>query len=108
MLSRVSKRIPVALDAELLTYHGSYAAFIGNISEDGIYAKVAYTKNDNNLNFDTYLNLELKTPSGQELNLNCKKVWSSKNTSNSLIEQVGVKIIDPPQEFRKFISIISP
>ena len=41
-MTRGYKRIPVSLDAELVSSNVKYPAFIENISEDGIYAKIAY------------------------------------------------------------------
>lgn len=107
MIVRGYKRIPVALDAELVSSNVKYPAFIENISEDGIYAKIAYTETSKNLSLETSIHLIFRVHSGEMLNLMCRKKWTERNTSNSLVERIGVEIIDPPEEYREFISIVS-
>jgi hypothetical protein len=41
------------------------------------------------------------------VNLNCKKKWSYKSTSNSYIENIGAEIIDPPREYKNYYRTIS-
>jgi len=104
---RICDRIYVGLEAELFSYSSAHTAFIENISEYGMYAKVA---SDNNIDIDNphlRINLRLQLPSGNSLRLNCIKIWSNKNTASSLIERIGFQIIDPPDEYRDFYHIIS-
>ena len=107
MTRRICDRVYVELEAELFSYSSTLTAFIENISEFGMYAKVASGNNIDSDNPQLYINLRLQLPSGKSLNLNCNKIWSYKNTENSLIERMGFQIIDPPDEYRNFYHIMS-
>ncbi|MHA2101697.1 MAG: hypothetical protein ACW99A_23870, partial [Candidatus Kariarchaeaceae archaeon] len=56
---------------------------------------------------DTTVNLKFKLPSGQFLHLDCKIIWSNKNVSESLIEHIGLEVINPPQEYNYYYQVIS-
>ncbi|KPJ98399.1 MAG: hypothetical protein AMK71_11470 [Nitrospira bacterium SG8_35_4] len=99
MNKRVKKRINIGLDA---AFGSSCMALTENISEGGIYVKIACTETAANIRPGAMVNLALELPSGKLLTLKCKKVWSNKNTSNSLIEHIGVEIINPPDEYKFF------
>jgi hypothetical protein len=105
---RIYNRIYVGLEAEFFSISSAHTAFIENISEYGMYAKVASDRNIDNNTPPSCINLRLQLPAGNSLKLNCKKVWSSKNTANSLIERIGIQIIDPPDEYRDFYHLLSP
>ena len=107
MTRRICDRIYVELEAEHFSYSSTLTAFIENISEFGMYAKVASGNNIDSDNPHSCINLKLQLPSGNSLNLNCNKIWSHKNTANSLIERMGFLIIDPPDEYRDFYHIMS-
>ena len=107
MTRRICNRIYVGLEAELFSYSSSHTAFIENISEYGMYVKVASDNNIDSNNSDSCLKLKLQLPSGNSLKLKCMRVWSYKNTANSLIERIGFQVIDPPDEYRDFYNILS-
>jgi hypothetical protein len=96
---RTGKRINIGLDAAIST---GCMALTENISEGGIYVKVACSEFTASLRPGTMMDLAIELPSGKLLNLSCKKVWSYKNMSNNLIEHVGVEIINPPKEYKYF------
>jgi hypothetical protein len=96
---RVGKRINIGLDAE---FDSSCMALTENISEGGIYVKIACTEPASIIKPGTQLKLIIELPSGKLLDLACKKIWSNRNTSNSLIEHIGVEIINPPDEYKYF------
>jgi len=104
---RICDRIFVGLEAELFSYSSTHTAFIENISEYGMYAKVASDNNIDSSNPHLCINLRLQLPHGNSLRLNCKKIWSYKNTANSLIERIGFQIINPPGEYIDFYQIMS-
>ena len=107
MTRRICDRIYVGLEAELFSFSSSHTAFIENISEYGMYAKLASDNNLDNNSQHLCINLRLKLPSGNSLKLNCKRVWSYKNTANSLIERIGFQVIDPPDDYKNFYHIMS-
>jgi len=98
---RIGKRIPIGLDA---AFDSSCMALTENISETGIYIKMACTEPASAIEPGTMVSMVIELPSGKMLNLNCRNIWSSKNSSNSLIEHMGFEIINPPDEYRYFYS----
>ncbi|RJQ14378.1 MAG: PilZ domain-containing protein [Nitrospiraceae bacterium] len=95
-------RIKVNIEAELISSNVSYPAFVGNMSRNGIHARVAHEEPAIDLKTETIVYLKLRLPAGNTLNLNCRKRWSYKNTAASFIEYIGVEIISPPEEYREF------
>jgi len=89
----------IGLDA---AFDACCMALTENISESGIYVKIACTETTATIRPGALMSLALELPSGKLLNLTCKKVWSNKNTRNSLIEHIGVEIINPPDEYKFF------
>ncbi len=100
---RASQRIPIHLEAELVSNKARCSAFIENISECGIHVKITCKEN---YDPDTKVNLKFRLPSGRSLHLICKRIWSKNNVSNSLIEHTAMEIINPPQEYKKFYQAV--
>ena len=106
MNRRTCNRIFVGLEGELFLYSSTNPVFIENISEYGMYAKVASDNKLDNHNPHVSINLKHQLLPDNYLNLKCKKIWSIKNTASSLIERIGFQIIDPPDEYRDLYHII--
>ncbi len=107
MERRRSKRIILSLEAELISGDTSYDGLIGNISEDGIYMRTMPTKTS----IDTFTpgtNFELKfqLPSEEKLSLHCIVKWSHKTPPHGLTYSMGMEIIDPPPEYKKFLETL--
>jgi hypothetical protein len=107
MTDRLFKRIPVNIEAEIISFSVSCPAFIMNISEYGIHARIANLEPVISSNSETDVGFKFRLPSGETINLYCRKKWSYKNTANSFIENVGMEIIDPPNEYRSFFRNMS-
>jgi hypothetical protein len=103
---RDCQRIPVKLEAELVYNKAICFALIENVSEDGIYAKITSMERIDNFKADKKVNLKFRLSSGQFLRLTCEEKWSKRNISNSMIEQIGLKIINPPQEYNYFYNAV--
>jgi hypothetical protein len=102
MVGRIRKRIPVLLDGELISNRGNYDAIINNISENGIYAKIPLNEREKNHSLDLdFFSLKLQLPTGDLVNLNCTKKWSYHISPGSLIEHIGIEVINPPQQYKK-------
>jgi hypothetical protein len=99
MLRRTCQRIPLHLEAKLVSDKASYIGFIENISESGLYAKI--TCMDNSAP-DSNPHIKFRVPHGQPLDLECKRVWSRKDMSDNLTEHIGMEIVNPPQEYNHF------
>jgi len=103
MEGRIRKRIPVLLDGELINHSGNCTAIISNISENGIYAKLPIGEIEKNLPIDLNIFfLKIQLPTGELVNLKCTKKWSYQNSPGSLIEHVGIEVIAPPQQYKKY------
>lgn len=107
MADRVFKRVLVNIEAEIISSSVSYPAFIRNISEYGIHAKIANPEHRRFSKSEAAVDLKFQLPTGEPVYLLCRKKWAYKNTSNSFIENVGIEIIDPPDEYRNFFRVIS-
>ncbi len=107
MEKRACKRFPVSLEAKLTSGYINYAAFVGNLSEYGLYVITVHTENPKDLNPKIRLELQFQLPSGETLKLNCRKKWAYKITQNSLINNIGMEILNPPLEYKEFLSTLS-
>lgn len=107
MSNRVFKRIPVNIEAEIISYRDSCPAFIRNISERGIHVKIANIEPARYSRSETDVDLKFRLPTGETVNLYCRKKWTYKNTSASFIENIGVEIINPPDIYRDFYLAMS-
>jgi len=107
VIRRMYNRIDVGLEAELFSYSSTHTAFVENISEYGMFAKVASDRNIVSDDLHFCINLKLQLQSGKFFNLKCNKIWSYKNTAHSLIQRMGFQIIDPPDEYVDFYQILS-
>lgn len=127
------KRITVSMDAKLISGEKVYDGFIENISEHGIrwyqysgfiedfsadkiYIKTAPSKIVLNCNPGTIIDLEFQISSGEKISLQCRVIWS-KSRLHSPAKHVhadtppaymiiGMEIIAPPQQYRKFFKSI--
>jgi hypothetical protein len=96
-------KLPVYLEVELICSDVSYAAFVENISEDGMYLSIVHIMTEGHIRPKTKLYLKVRLPSGERISLNCREKWSERNSPHSLIERIGMEIINPPEKFIKFI-----
>ena len=103
MEGRIRKRIHVLLDGELISRSGNCSAIINNLSENGIYVKIPISEREKNYPLDLKLFfLKLQLPTGDIVNLNCNKKWSYQISPGSLIEHIGIEVINPPEQYKKY------
>ena len=100
---RMMIKLPVCLEGELIFSDVSCSAFVENISEDGTYVSIAHVITKDHVRPKTKLNLKVRLPSGEKILLYCREKWSERNTPHSLIERIGMEIINPPEKFIQFI-----
>jgi len=106
MERRGAKRLVVNLKAERLSCTKNCSVFIENLSDTGIYMITAPSKNrDYEPGGRLLLKLELAT--GKTLNLQCNVKWSFDNSPEDLTNSVGLEILNPPDEYRKFINTLN-
>ncbi|MDP1758904.1 MAG: PilZ domain-containing protein [Thermodesulfovibrionales bacterium] len=104
MEKRHFKRIRVNLKAERISGNEKYAVFIENISESGIYM-LTTTSNDNKKYAPgTEIELSLKLSTGETIHLRGRTKWAYyKMPPDGLTDNIGLEIIDPPQEYISFV-----
>jgi hypothetical protein len=106
MDKRTGKRIPIGIEADIISDYRNHAAFIGNLSPRGLHLITVYMKDDKDSNGKTEIDLNFLTHTGEKLNLHCKKRWSYAITPNSLINRVGMEIINPPAQYKEFLTTL--
>lgn len=102
MASRLHARIPISLTGQLISYNVSYDVIIENISEYGIYARLPLNERETEYQLDSDIMVNLHLPYSESVNLNCKKRWSYQTRPDSLIENIGIEVINPPEKYREF------
>ena len=102
MMARISERFNKELKGELILNGHRYDVNIENISENGI--KVIYESKKTAVDIfsDQRIILEFEIPSGELLSLYCKVQWSSKRSPDSLLENIGLEIIEKSEMFDDF------
>ncbi len=98
-------RIPTYIEADIFSGGNSYAAFIGNLTESGVYVETAPTNTPIDFIPGTTLELEFQNPSGEALYLHCEVNWlyTQKNPRQGLVNRMGMEIKDPPLRYKEFI-----
>ncbi len=104
MRIRRPKRIILDLNAEVIVDGKSYAGFIGNISDDGIYMKILSSGITADFHPGNSVDLKFQLPAGEKLNLPCIIKWVNKSVSNGHSYSMGLKIHSAPQEYKEFLS----
>jgi len=104
---RSAKRHTVGFKAELLYGGRSYAGFVENVSENGIYM-IAYPLNES-IDFTPGTELEMKfqLSSGAVVNLPCEVKWSYKTLPHGLSLSIGTKIMESSLEYNEFLKSLS-
>lgn len=106
MEKRRYKRKTFHLSAERISGDTTFAVFIENLSEDGIYMITAPSDSQINIKPQEMINIKLKLSAGEILNLKCKAIWSYKTQTGGLTCNVGMEIIDAPPKYKEFIKTL--
>ena len=105
MERRESNRVTVNMKAERISCTKNCSVFIENLSGTGIYMITVPAKNHDYIPGNE-IDLELELATGDMINLNCNVKWAYDNSPDELTSSVGLEIIDPPEEYRKFIDTL--
>lgn len=106
------KRYTVKLMSLILSNGRSYAGFIHNVSEEGLaFETYAFATTLKELSPKKIINLIIKMPSGEMLNLSCEIIWSSKHSPLRLLQNytthiVGMSIVDAPPKYRDYVKTL--
>jgi hypothetical protein len=107
MLPSSHKRLLFGFRAELVANNIKYEAFVENISEKAMNLKIVQISSDHNFEFISNVLLKIHPTFGKRIDLNGRKKWSSKKSPNSIIESIGIEIINPPPEYKKLYQVAS-
>lgn len=104
MERRYSKRIPSNLKATIVSEGKRYEGSIENISEGGVeYLLTSLIHVSGEFKPDKEMQLSFQMPSGETLNLTCEVKWYLKDSPEEETMVVGMKIIEPPQEYMELV-----
>lgn len=101
---RRKKRLLVSLDAEIVHAGTTYKGFIGNLSEEGVYMRVASSNSSIYFDPGTEVELKFEVPSGETLNLPCRVTWSDRTIPGSVIQKLGMEVINATDKYKEFLS----
>jgi hypothetical protein len=104
MERRSSKRISLGLEAEITSDNIRYAAFIRNISEYGLNAIITPFHSSFDIPSGKEKNLKCELPSGKQLCLTCKKIWSQAVSTGGSSKKIGAAIINPPIHYSELLA----
>jgi hypothetical protein len=104
---RRTSRIFESLDAEIISGSKSYAGIIMNFSEDGLYMVTATANTVVDITPSTILKLKCTLPQGKNVDMKCEVKWfQTKNSPHGVSFSMGMQIINPPKEYKKFIDTV--
>jgi hypothetical protein len=90
------------MEGELISYGVRYETYIDNISEYGLCVKIPLRERERHYELDSDISFKLHIPHGESVDLQCTKRWVYQTSPASLIGNVGLEIVDPPQKYREF------
>ncbi|MHA2474898.1 MAG: PilZ domain-containing protein [Promethearchaeota archaeon] len=102
MMGRQSERVLKEFKAQLILNRERHDVIIDDFSANGMKVRTEQTNTDVNFLPDKIVDLEFEIPSGEILNLNCKLIWSSKMSSDSLIQDIGLKLNEASPMYEEF------
>lgn len=104
---RIARRVDITLKVDIFYDGKIYNGAIKNVSETGIGYMLTYSVNDNEeLDSLNEAKISFMAPSGEIFHLNCRTVWLSRTLPNGETAIVGMKITNPPSEYREWIKKI--
>jgi enediyne polyketide synthase len=102
MEKRISKRIPVSLEANLTWGDITCRAFITGVSEKGLYVVAPSGEKDFTSRDKNSVTVKFHVSPDELLELQCKEVWSDQDTSEHSTQTIGLEIQNPSPAFKDF------
>lgn len=101
---RKHKRILFDVQARLTLDEKTYEGYVGNVSESGIgYLITSSVLLREDVSPYENVGLSFMTPEGKHIELQCEVRWSRKGLFSGKTTSVGLRIIDPPQEYEQWL-----
>lgn len=111
MGKRHSRRFNVFLNAVLISDDVSYAGFIGNLSETGVYMRIKSANAKIDFKPGTKIEVKLELLFEETLNLNCRLVWAYELpldfSAGKSAYNMGIEIIDLNLTYKKFYKYLT-
>ena len=105
MERRRSPRKKVQIKADLIFDGGSFSGNIVNVSTHGIYLETdskEVLRTSTRFGPGTEYEVRFSIPSGREIRLRCKVIWSYRAEPDGLTKQIGMDVIFPPPDYIDF------
>ena len=100
---KLTARTPVRLKAKIISGGKTFTGYIQNISESGVgYFIESVITSEKDFAPKKIIELSFQTPSGETVQLDCEIIWCSRKSPDDKKLTVGIKIIKPPQKYKKF------
>jgi hypothetical protein len=106
MEKRAYKRIPVKLEGKLFSNDTNCIAYIRNVSALGVNAIITPMNCATDFFQETQHDLKIHLSSGATINLECRGRWLSAISPQGLTKEIGLEIIDPPIQYKEFLSTL--
>lgn len=97
-------RVPVYIEAELISGQKSFAGMIGNLSVDGAFVETIPTTSITPFVPGKTVDLKFSVSSKISINLGCRVIWlyTRKNESGDFVNSMGLKITAAPESYKKY------
>ncbi|MHA2219434.1 MAG: PilZ domain-containing protein [Candidatus Hodarchaeales archaeon] len=106
MIKRAYERIPVKLEGIFISNDTNCIAYIRNVSAFGVNAIITPLNCATDFLKEANYELIIHISSGETIKLNCLRKWSSSISPQGLTKEVGLEIIDPPNQYKEFLSTL--
>lgn len=106
MEKRQSKRLNVFFNTGIIFGDMKYDGFVGNISENGLYARISSAASQKVLPCQEAFDLRLRLPDDEIFWIKCNLVWSyeieKRGSDCESAYNMGLKIVSPLPEYSIF------
>ncbi|UCD34423.1 MAG: PilZ domain-containing protein [Nitrospiraceae bacterium] len=100
----MSRRIPVRMEAYVISGEKTYTGSIKNISELGFEFFIPYALKEHDLHLEKTVEIYFQAHTGDVINMLCAVKWISGGSLSWSETVLGMQIGAPPDRFREFLS----
>ncbi|HTZ18452.1 MAG TPA: beta-ketoacyl synthase N-terminal-like domain-containing protein, partial [Dissulfurispiraceae bacterium] len=102
MDKRISKRIPVSLEAHATWSGITYRAFITGISENGLYIIAPSGEKEFSGRDKTAVKVQFQSSPDHMIEVHCREIWADNDAAAHSTLTIGLEIQNPSGEFKEF------
>jgi hypothetical protein len=101
---RHAQRIPVNLNAKIISEGNVFDGYIENMSEDGLeYYMTSFVSASKDFFSKKSIDIQFQSSSGELISLACELIWFLETVSEEKALLLGMKIINPPLTFKELV-----